>query len=233
VAERVFRGNPVAPDARKADPRKGLEIMDTPNLYEEHDAIYALQHCCLFIRAWGRPEYQALKDAPNLQDERRAFEELIAKRQLTDYVDARQKDLMIAWPKMPNLWLDTLINAMTVERGEALSDEQFEQLGLRVDEMFRAMRRFEVVGDLRAKQAHLPSRPAAASMTNKVRLGPSDLAEKHGVSLRALRGRLDRWRYEHDAGYFEMANRKRNEPQFLYDESAVMPIIEALKGKTG
>jgi hypothetical protein len=130
--------------------------METPDLYSERNAIFALQHCCLFMRTWGRPEYEQL-DA----EERQSFEELIANRQWAGHIDALQKELMIAWPQMPNLWLDTLFNALTVERGEALSEEQFEQLGLRIDEMFRAMRRFEVVGDLRTKQADLPPRPAA------------------------------------------------------------------------
>jgi hypothetical protein len=64
------------------------------------------------------------------------------------------------------------------------------------------------------------------------KMSPKDLSRKHNVSLKALRGRLDRWRYEHDSGYSEVANRKRNEPHFLYDESAVMPIIEAMKAKS-
>jgi hypothetical protein len=86
-----------------------------------------------------------------------------------------------------------------------------------------------------AQAAARPETAGAATplATIAAKLSPSDLACKHGVPLKALRGRLDRWRYEHDAGYSQVANRKQNEPQFLYDESAVMPIIESLKGKTG
>ena len=63
------------------------------------------------------------------------------------------------------------------------------------------------------------------------KMSASDLARKHSVNAGALRKRLDRWRVEHDAGYSEVQNRKRNEPQFLYDESGVMPVIDALKAK--
>ena len=61
------------------------------------------------------------------------------------------------------------------------------------------------------------------------KLTPSDLAHKYDVPLAPLRKRLDRWRYEHDTGYSEVHNPKRNEPRYLYDESAVMPVIDALK----
>ncbi len=63
------------------------------------------------------------------------------------------------------------------------------------------------------------------------RLSPSDLAQRYGVNAEALRKRLDRWRYVHDAGYAEVSNAARNEPKYLYDESAVLPVIEALKSK--
>jgi hypothetical protein len=74
--------------------------------------------------------------------------------------------------------------------------------------------------------------PSAATGAGKAKLSPRELADKYGVGSAALRGRLDRWRYEHDAGYVEVSNPKRNEPKYLYDESAVMPLIEALKAKS-
>jgi len=64
------------------------------------------------------------------------------------------------------------------------------------------------------------------------KLKPSELASKHGVAQRALEARLERWRYEHDAGYVEVSNAARNEPKYLYDEASVMPVIEALKAKS-
>lgn len=64
------------------------------------------------------------------------------------------------------------------------------------------------------------------------KMSPKDLAAKYGVKADALRKRLHRWRYEHDAGYSQVANPKKNEPSYLYDESAIMPVIEALKAKS-
>lgn len=67
--------------------------------------------------------------------------------------------------------------------------------------------------------------------SGSAKLSPRELASKHGVDAGALRQRLDRWRYEHDAGYVEVSNPVRNKPKYLYDESAVMPVIDALKAK--
>ena len=77
-----------------------------------------------------------------------------------------------------------------------------------------------------------PQTAAPVPDTVSAKLSPNDPARKHGVSLGPLRKRLDRWRDEHDAEYSEVHNRKRTEPRFLYDESAVMPVIEALKAKS-
>jgi hypothetical protein len=68
--------------------------------------------------------------------------------------------------------------------------------------------------------------------SGSAKLSPRELASKHGVAQRALQARLERWRYEHDAGYVEVSNPVRNKPKYLYDESAVMPVIEALKAKS-
>ena len=67
--------------------------------------------------------------------------------------------------------------------------------------------------------------------TRPAKLSPRELSDKYKVNVEALRKRLDRWRYEHDAGYHEVANPARNAPKYLYDESAVMPVIDALKAK--
>ncbi len=64
------------------------------------------------------------------------------------------------------------------------------------------------------------------------KLSPRDLAEKHNVNYDALRKRLDRWRYEHDSGYVEVSNPAKNEPKYLFDESAVLPVIEELREKS-
>ena len=63
-------------------------------------------------------------------------------------------------------------------------------------------------------------------------MSPRELAHKYSVNCDQLRKRLDRWRYEHDAGYVEVSNPARNEPKYLYDESAVLPVIEAIKAKS-
>ncbi|MGD9645073.1 MAG: hypothetical protein AB7U73_05130 [Pirellulales bacterium] len=62
-------------------------------------------------------------------------------------------------------------------------------------------------------------------------LDVSSLAKRHDVNPAALRGRLDRWRAEHDAGFREVTNRKPKEPKYLYLESAVLPLIQELKSK--
>jgi hypothetical protein len=64
------------------------------------------------------------------------------------------------------------------------------------------------------------------------KMSPKELAEKYGVDGGCLRKRLDRWRYDHDTGYIEVSNAAKNEPKYLYDEAAVMPVIENLKDKS-
>jgi hypothetical protein len=73
---------------------------------------------------------------------------------------------------------------------------------------------FDGVERLAAEEATGTAPPTQA------KLSPNDLAEKYGLPPRALRKRLDRWRYEHDAGYAEVSN------------SAVLPIIEAMRAKS-
>ena len=77
-----------------------------------------------------------------------------------------------------------------------------------------------------APQKHMVTSQAASA-----KMSTHDLATRHGVDAEALRKRLDRWRRGHDAGYSEVSNARRNEPKYLYDESVVMPVIEALKAK--
>jgi hypothetical protein len=69
------------------------------------------------------------------------------------------------------------------------------------------------------------------SVGSQAKLSPAELAKKHDVPHDRLRKRLDRWRYEHDSGYVEVSNAARNEPRYLYDESAVMSVISGLKAK--
>ena len=66
----------------------------------------------------------------------------------------------------------------------------------------------------------------------QARLSPRELAEKYSVPYGSLRKRLDRWRYDHDTGFIEVSNAAKNEPKFLYDESAVKPVIESLNVKS-
>jgi hypothetical protein len=80
---------------------------------------------------------------------------------------------------------------------------------------------------LRDQTAVVPQQPTTAG-----RLSPRELADKHGVRLQALNKRLERWRYEHDAGYYEVSNPKKNEPHYVYDETAVMPVIDDLKARS-
>lgn len=86
----------------------------------------------------------------------------------------------------------------------------------------------EVEGKPQAEQDRPGSQPG---QSGSAMMSPRDLAGKYGVDAGALRRRLERWRYEHDAGYVEVSNRTPRQPKYFYDESAVMPIIEALKAK--
>jgi len=80
---------------------------------------------------------------------------------------------------------------------------------------------------------HVPANGTASKLAQpgSAKMSPRELATKYGINAEALRKRLDHWRYDHDAGYVEVSNAARNEPRYLYDESAVMPIIDALRAK--
>ena len=75
----------------------------------------------------------------------------------------------------------------------------------------------------------MPAHPKPEVRIIAGRMSARELASKYDVDPVALRSRLDRWRRDHDAGYIESTDPARNEPKYLYDESAVMPIIDALK----
>jgi hypothetical protein len=65
--------------------------------------------------------------------------------------------------------------------------------------------------------------------TASAMISSADLALKYHVDPEALRKRLGRWRRSRDDGYVEVSNLRPQEPKFLYDEEAVMPVIEDLK----
>lgn len=73
---------------------------------------------------------------------------------------------------------------------------------------------------------------SAGNIDPNARLSPRELAERYGVGVDALTKRLERWRYKHDDGFIEVSNPAQNEPKYLYDESAVMLIINDLKAKS-
>ncbi len=95
------------------------------------------------------------------------------------------------------------------------------------DEAAKAAQRLK----LRADPSGQPGGDGQPTQPGSAKLSPRELAIKYGVDSAALRKRLDRWWYAHDAGYVEVSNAAKNEPRYLYDESAVMPVIEALKAK--
>ena len=59
----------------------------------------------------------------------------------------------------------------------------------------------------------------------------SDLATRHGVPRAALEKRLERWRRRVADGYVENRTRGCRKPRYLYQESAVMPVIKELQAK--
>ncbi len=60
-------------------------------------------------------------------------------------------------------------------------------------------------------------------------MSPRELAKKHGVQQSPLERRLSRFRAKNHDGVSEISNRRPNKAQFLYDEKAVMYLIEELK----
>ena len=101
-------------------------------------------------------------------------------------------------------------------------------------ELLEHLERLDIRDELQ-RQAAVKAwgRPASdPAQSGNAKLSPRELASKHGVAQRALEARLERWRYEHDTGYVEVSNPVRNKPKYLYDESAVMPVIEAMKAKS-
>lgn len=65
--------------------------------------------------------------------------------------------------------------------------------------------------------------------TSQQYLSCADLARHFNVNGQKLRKRLERWKRTHDNEWVEVADRRRNEPRYLYRVPAVMPLIEQLQ----
>jgi hypothetical protein len=76
------------------------------------------------------------------------------------------------------------------------------------------------------EEARQPTEEHPAGMLNYV-----DLAKKHGIPKEPLRKALAVWKLDHDTGYCEVSNPKRNQPKDLFDENAVMPVITKVKNR--
>jgi len=73
-------------------------------------------------------------------------------------------------------------------------------------------------------------RPATEPLDQPVRLSAPELAKKFDLPHEALRKALERYRQANpDHGYIEVSDRRRKEPKFLYDLSAVSDVIGRLK----
>lgn len=74
-----------------------------------------------------------------------------------------------------------------------------------------------------------PQRPEPA-LPNAMLSAP-ELARLYGVDPDRLRKRLERWRMDHDTGYIEVdfGSRAPREAKYLYQVSAVQPILERLR----
>ncbi len=79
-------------------------------------------------------------------------------------------------------------------------------------------------------QAAIFTNPAAVASVVPISFcGYGDLAKKHQIDPDKLRRRLGpKWRHRHDGDYHPVENPGPREEQFLYKESAVMPIIDSL-----
>ncbi len=67
--------------------------------------------------------------------------------------------------------------------------------------------------------------PVAVTTDGPERLSARELANRFDRDYEALRRRLDRWRSDHDAGWYELPNRAKGEPRILYDPEAVERVI--------
>jgi hypothetical protein len=71
--------------------------------------------------------------------------------------------------------------------------------------------------------------PIKEDVTGQEFLSCSDLANKYRVNPETLRKRLERWMPSHEESWKEVANRGPREPKYLYQVSAVLPIINDLQ----
>jgi hypothetical protein len=60
-------------------------------------------------------------------------------------------------------------------------------------------------------------------------LSVNELAKRHQVPQEKLRKRLGRWREDAVDGWYEVADRRPRDPKYLYQEAAVLPIIQQFK----
>lgn len=65
--------------------------------------------------------------------------------------------------------------------------------------------------------------------TNPSPLSCVELANKHGLDPEKLRKKLERLRQERDDVYVTVENKRRNQPKYLYYESAVEKLLDGLK----
>ncbi|MCL4741616.1 MAG: hypothetical protein KJZ54_05360 [Phycisphaerales bacterium] len=77
--------------------------------------------------------------------------------------------------------------------------------------------------------------PAGQPLPTSGMFTATDLAERFGVPIHALRKRLERWRAENlfGKGWVEDGSPESRNAKYLYDVSAVRPIIDALLASTG
>lgn len=60
-------------------------------------------------------------------------------------------------------------------------------------------------------------------------LSALDLSTMTGIDAEKLRKRLERWRPMHDDGWYEVNDRKANQPKYLYNVGAVRELIDEMR----
>lgn len=112
-------------------------------------------------------------------------------------------------------------------------------LGACVEQEFRAIEQSQgnganssaaVLSEASAAPSFSQSGPAGPAEDARGLLSCADLAAAYGVDQERLRGRLKRWQKTCFTGWVEVTDRGPRDPQYLYQVSAVLPILRALQG---
>lgn len=138
-----------------------------------YSSLYRLWQVYLYMRAWGRPEYDDLES-----EAREQFTELVTTRALFTYVEDCKRDVLRVGISVPDRWLDVLCMGR-VSPGQALPTVDADHIGNILDEMYPMLVRLDP-----------DAQPSASPSTDRRDAGTgsmSDAVRKAGASLEWVR----------------------------------------------